>query len=83
MLIIKKVVKSLITKLTADYITMSQFEQTLRLLDKSSTDEEKFIALLILPKIVDAKNETQIQAIFEKLDIAFLTRLLRTGIYAI
>ena len=62
---------------------MSQFEQTLQLLQKGSSDEEKFIALLILPKIVDAKNETQIQTVFDKLDIAFLSRLLRTGIQAI
>jgi hypothetical protein len=51
----------------------------LRQLEEATTDEERFVALLILPRLLDVQNLNQLKAAFSRIDMSFIERLLRTS----
>ncbi|KAJ2031340.1 hypothetical protein IWW57_000757 [Coemansia sp. S610] len=57
-----------------------QIERCAGLLSSKSTDDEKLAGLLLLPRIVDAKDGESLEYIFDSMDAKFIERLMRTGI---
>ncbi|RIB01424.1 Neurochondrin-domain-containing protein [Gigaspora rosea] len=56
----------------------SEIDRCIELLNPSSSDEAKFVALTLLPRLLkqDKKN---VELIFDAMDFKFLERLMRTG----
>ncbi|KAJ2490665.1 hypothetical protein IWW37_002952 [Coemansia sp. RSA 2050] len=57
-----------------------QIERCASLLSSRSTDDEKLAGLLLLPRIVDAKDGESLEYIFDSMDAKFIERMMRTGI---
>ncbi|OZJ05766.1 hypothetical protein BZG36_01329 [Bifiguratus adelaidae] len=56
-----------------------QLTSCLQLLHNEASDESKFVALLLLPRIVDPNNEAAVMQAFNGMNFKFLDRMLRTG----
>jgi len=56
----------------------AQIMEILELLKPESTDEQKFVALLLLPRILDPNDKKVVMNVFHSMDFTFLTRLLVT-----
>lgn len=56
----------------------AEIDQCLKLLSASASDESKFTALLILPRLLDANDENTIQHVFSKMNFKFLERLMKS-----
>ncbi|CAM0135751.1 hypothetical protein VKS41_001820 [Umbelopsis sp. WA50703] len=56
----------------------TEIDQCLKLLSASASDESKFTALLILPRLLDANDESTIQHVFGKMNFKFLERLMKS-----
>ncbi|KAJ2962249.1 hypothetical protein NQZ79_g2665 [Umbelopsis isabellina] len=56
----------------------AEIDHCLKLLSASASDESKFTALLILPRLLDANDETTIQHVFGKMNFKFLERLMKS-----
>ncbi|RKO92423.1 Neurochondrin-domain-containing protein [Blyttiomyces helicus] len=57
---------------------IQQLDHCLELLERPSRDEEKFVALLILPRLLDPNDPAAVQRAFESMPWSFLRRLLGT-----
>ncbi|KAJ1958915.1 hypothetical protein GGI12_004618 [Dipsacomyces acuminosporus] len=57
-----------------------QLEKCAALLSSKSTDDEKFAGLLLVPKVVSADDSESLEYLFDKMDVKFIERLMRTGI---
>ncbi|KAJ2072100.1 hypothetical protein GGH13_002914 [Coemansia sp. S155-1] len=57
-----------------------QIERCAGLLSSRSTDDEKLAGLLLMPRVVDAKDRESLEYIFDSMDTKFIERLMRTGI---
>lgn len=61
-------------------ITQTEMEQLYQLLSQESSDEEKFVALMIIPKYIKINDMSSVALVFEKMSFDFLARLLICGI---
>ena len=59
-------------------LTAADLPRILDLLAPSSTDSQKFVALTLLPRLLEPNKET-IMMVFEAMDFNFIERLLRTS----
>jgi hypothetical protein len=57
----------------------AEIDQCLRLLSPASSDESKFTALLILPRLLDATDHSTIQHVFDKMNFKFIERLMKSS----
>jgi len=57
-----------------------QIEKCMLLLQSHTNDEEKFVALLILPKLLNPNDKELMTIVFKRIDFKFLRRLLISGI---
>ena len=57
----------------------SEIIQCLDLLRSESSDDAKFVALTLLPRLLQQDQET-VRLVFEAMDFKFLERLMRTSI---
>ncbi|KAG2184580.1 hypothetical protein INT43_000489 [Umbelopsis isabellina] len=57
----------------------AEIDQCLKLLSASASDESKFTALLILPRLLDANDENTIQHVFGRMNFKFLERLMKSS----
>ncbi|CAG8512161.1 7005_t:CDS:2 [Ambispora gerdemannii] len=55
----------------------NEIEKCLELLGPSTSDEEKFVALMLLPRLLQ-QDPNNVKVVFEAMDFKFLERLLRT-----
>ncbi|ORY73026.1 hypothetical protein LY90DRAFT_636661 [Neocallimastix californiae] len=53
-----------------------QIKKCMLLLQRHTKDEEKFVALLILPKLLNPKDKELMSIVFKEIDFVFLRRLL-------
>jgi len=58
-----------------------QIKKCMLLLQRHTKDEEKFVALLILPKLLNPKDKELMSIVFKEIDFVFLRRLLISGFY--
>jgi hypothetical protein len=58
--------------------SLDQLKQCLQLLAPKSKDEDKFVALVILPKLLDPTDTTAVHFVFDRMNFKFITRLLKT-----
>ncbi|KAG2188562.1 hypothetical protein INT44_001317 [Umbelopsis vinacea] len=56
----------------------AEIDQCLNLLSPSSSDESKFTALLILPRLLDSNDHATIQRVFDKMNFKFIERLMKS-----
>ncbi|KAJ3412307.1 hypothetical protein HDV05_000965 [Chytridiales sp. JEL 0842] len=59
---------------------LDQLEQCMKLLSPKSSDEDKFVALVILPKLLDPSDATAVRFVFDRMNFKFIARLLRTPV---
>jgi hypothetical protein len=57
----------------------AEIDQCLNLLSPSSSDESKFTALLILPRLLDSNDHATIQRVFDKMNFKFIERLMKSS----
>lgn len=57
----------------------AEIDQCLTLLSPSSSDESKFTALLILPRLLDSNDHATIQRVFDKMNFKFIERLMKSS----
>jgi len=57
-----------------------QINKCMLLLQSHTKDEEKFVALLILPKLLNPNDKELMTIVFKEIDFKFLRRLLISGI---
>jgi Neurochondrin len=57
----------------------AEIDQCLNLLSPSSSDESKFTALLILPRLLDSNDHATIQRVFNKMNFKFIERLMKSS----
>ncbi|KAJ3085542.1 hypothetical protein HK102_014069 [Quaeritorhiza haematococci] len=60
--------------------THQQLSRCLTLLQPSSSDEEKFAALLLIPRILQPDDFRGVKTVFDAMDFGFLERMLRMGL---
>ncbi|KAI7867642.1 Neurochondrin-domain-containing protein [Spinellus fusiger] len=58
--------------------TYNDVDQLLALLDPSQPDESKFVAILVLPRLLK-KDEASVEHVFNGMNFKFIERLLRTS----
>ncbi|KAI9017870.1 Neurochondrin-domain-containing protein [Phycomyces nitens] len=57
---------------------MAEIDRCLGMIGPSSSDESKFVGMLVLPRLLQQDNVEQIQHVFEGMNFKFIERLLRT-----
>lgn len=68
-------------EVTNDKKTKDQIKKCMLLLKSHTKDEEKFVALLILPKLLDPNDKELMSIVYKEIDFVFLRRLLLSSIY--
>eukprot|EP00833_Pecoramyces_ruminatium_P002281 jgi/Orpsp1_1/1176313/evm.model.c7180000057152.1 len=63
-------------EVTNDKKTKDQIKKCMLLLKSHTKDEEKFVALLILPKLLDPNDKELMSIVYKEIDFVFLRRLL-------
>jgi hypothetical protein len=58
--------------------TLKQLSYCLKLLSHAHSDEEKFVALVMLPRLLDPEDRQSVLLAFSRMNFGFLTRLMRT-----
>ncbi|OAD67815.1 hypothetical protein PHYBLDRAFT_79070 [Phycomyces blakesleeanus NRRL 1555(-)] len=62
----------------SDKDRMAEIDRCLGMIGPSSSDESKFVGMLVLPRLLQQDNVEQIQHVFDEMNFKFIERLLRT-----
>jgi hypothetical protein len=68
------------TSETGENELQNEIIQCLNLLSPESSDDAKFVALMLLPRLLQHDQKT-VKLVFEAMDFNFLERLMRTSTY--
>jgi hypothetical protein len=57
----------------------AELQRCLDMLQSANSDEERFVALLMLPRLLEATNQQQVHISFSHIDDTFIERLLHSS----